>query len=68
MKRVLRWLLWIALAFLLYAIFNSPEQAASIIVNALQGIGRAIAGVFVFFDAMLNQVGGGEAAPTAPAG
>lgn len=63
MKRVLRWLLWIALAFLIYAIFYSPEQAADIIVSAIQGIGRAIGAVFAFFNAMLAELGADTAAP-----
>lgn len=63
MKRVLRWLLWIALIFLVYAIFYSPEQAADIIVDAIQGIGRAVGAVFAFFNAMLAELGSDSAAP-----
>lgn len=57
MRRLLRWLLWIALAFLLYAIFYSPEQAADIIVDAIEGLGRAVGAVFAFFNAMLVELG-----------
>jgi uncharacterized membrane protein len=58
LRRVLRVALWIFLIFLVYAIFNSPAQAADIVVSAFQGIGAAIASVFVFFDEVLRQSGG----------
>lgn len=57
MRRALKWLLWIALAFLVYAIFSSPEQAAEILVDAVEGIGRAFGGIFTFFEAMLSELG-----------
>ncbi len=63
MRRLLRWLLWIALAFLLYAIFYSPEQAAEIIVSAVEGLGRAVGAVFAFFNAMLVEVGADPVSP-----
>jgi succinate-acetate transporter protein len=64
-KRFLKWVLWIALAFLVYAIFRSPEQAASIIVGGFQGIGAAFGAIFAFFDALLQQTTG--TAPPEPA-
>jgi hypothetical protein len=61
-KRVLKWALWIFLIFLVYAIFNSPAQAASIVVNAFEGIGAAGGAVFAFFDEILRQTGDSAAA------
>ncbi|WP_336922010.1 hypothetical protein [Aquipuribacter sp. SD81] len=58
MRRVLKWALWIFVIFLVYAIFNSPAQAAGIVVSAFEGIGAAVGAVFAFFDEILRQSGG----------
>lgn len=67
MKRVLKWVLWIFLIFLLYSIFRSPEQAASIVVGGIEGIGSAFNAIFRFFDAVLSQTSG-TPAPTGTTG
>lgn len=54
-KRALRWLLWLSLAFLIYSIFRSPEQAAAIVVGGFEGIGAAFEAIFRFFDAILAE-------------
>ncbi|MFC5381982.1 hypothetical protein [Aquipuribacter nitratireducens] len=61
LRRVLKWAFWIFLVFLVYAIFNSPAQAAAIVVNAFEGIGAAGGAVFAFFDEVLRQSSGAPA-------
>jgi hypothetical protein len=41
-------------AFLLYAIFKSPDQAASIVRTAWSGIVDGLQAIGTFFDALLN--------------
>jgi ABC-type iron transport system FetAB permease component len=41
-------------AFLLYAIFKSPDQAASIVRTAWSGIADGLRAIGTFFDALLN--------------
>jgi len=60
-KKVLKWVLWLFLAFLVYSIFRSPEQAASLVVGGFQGIAAAFGAVFAFFDAILVQSGNAPA-------
>lgn len=54
--RWLRILGWIFLIFLIYAIFRSPEDAADIIVSAVQGIAALFAAIFTFFDAVIGEL------------
>jgi hypothetical protein len=51
--RARRFLLWFLIAFLIYAIFRSPDQAADIVRAAFEGIGEGLAGIGLFFDALL---------------
>ena len=55
LKKVLKWALWIFLVFLVYAIFQSPEQAAGIVVGGFEGIAAGFDAVFTFFDEVLQQ-------------
>lgn len=55
MKRALKWLLWLSLAFLIYSIFRSPEQAAAIVVGGFEGIASGFNAIFRFFDAILAE-------------
>jgi hypothetical protein len=54
--RWLRILGWIFLVFLIYAIFNSPQDAANIVVAAIEGIGALFGAVFAFFDAVIGEL------------
>lgn len=54
MPRARRVVLWIVVAFLLYAIFRSPDQAAGIVRSAIDGILAALAAIGEFFDALLT--------------
>lgn len=54
-RRILKWALWIFLIFLVYAIFRSPEQAASIVVGGIDGISAGLNAIFTFFDEVLRQ-------------
>lgn len=65
LKKVLKWALYIFLVFLVYAIFQSPAQAASIVVGGFEGIGAGFGAVFTFFDEVLRQTNG-SAPPPAP--
>ena len=56
-RKILKWVLWLFLAFLVYSIFRSPEQAAALVVGGFQGIGAGFGAVFAFFDAILAQTG-----------
>ncbi len=54
MPRAKKVLLWFVIAFLVYAIFQSPDQAADIVKSAFDGIVAAVRAVFQFFDALLR--------------
>jgi hypothetical protein len=47
-------LLWLVVAFFAYAIFKSPDQAASIVKSAWQGLLDGLAAIGNFFDALLS--------------
>jgi len=49
--------LWIFLIFLIYSIFRSPEDAANLVVSGVEGIGRGLGAIFIFFDAVLGRAG-----------
>jgi hypothetical protein len=44
---------WLLLAFFLYAVVKSPDQAASIVRSAWDGIAAGLQAVGRFFDALL---------------
>ncbi|MGN6299779.1 MAG: hypothetical protein ACTHN8_01635 [Angustibacter sp.] len=46
-------LLWIVIAFFVYAVFKSPDQAASIVKGGWAGLGDGARAVGNFFDALL---------------
>lgn len=54
MNKVKKVLWWIFIAFLIYAVFTSPDQAAGIIRTIWDIIVQAFNSLFVFFDALLN--------------
>ena len=47
-------LLWLVVAFCVYAIFKSPDQAANIVKAALNGLGDVLKAIGHFFDALLS--------------
>ena len=52
----LKTIAWVALvAFLVYAVFKSPDQAASIVRTAWNGVVDGLHSIGKFFDALLNQ-------------
>lgn len=57
LPRAVRVLLWLFLIFLIYSIFTSPEDAADLVVGGIEGIGRGLSAVFIFFDSVLGRVG-----------
>jgi hypothetical protein len=46
-------LLWFVVAFFVYAVFRSPDQAASLVRGAVDGLVGALGAVGAFFDALL---------------
>lgn len=55
MPRVRKILLWLLLAFFVYAIVTSPTQAADIVETAWDIILQAFRGIGGFFDALLDK-------------
>lgn len=53
MDRVKKVLWWIFIAFLIYAVFTSPDQAAGIIRTVIDIIVAAFNSLLRFFDALL---------------
>lgn len=51
--KVKKWLGWFLLAFCVYAVFKSPEQAANLVGGAFEGISAILSGIGRFFDALL---------------
>lgn len=52
----LKTIAWVAVvAFFIYAVFKSPDQAASIVHNAWNGVVDGLHSIGKFFDALLNQ-------------
>lgn len=51
--RARKLLVWFVLAFAVYALFRSPDQAAGIVRDAFTGIGNGLSSVGSFFDALL---------------
>ncbi|MFP5347565.1 MAG: hypothetical protein ACLGIA_11115 [Actinomycetes bacterium] len=54
MFRARRLILLILVAFAIYAILRSPDQAASIVRSAIDGIREALSAIGRFFDALLK--------------
>jgi hypothetical protein len=46
-------LFWFVVAFFVYAIFQSPDQAAGLVRGALDGLRGLLTAVGDFFDALL---------------
>jgi len=53
MAKLRKPVLWLLLAFFLYAVVKSPDQAASIVRSAWDGISEGLRSVGRFFDALL---------------
>ncbi len=53
MTRARKVLLWFLIAFAVYAVFRSPDQAADIVRSAFDGILSALSAIGAFFDALL---------------
>ena len=54
MSRAKKVLIWFLIAFAVYAIFKSPDQAAGIVAGAWDGIADAVQAIGRFFDALLG--------------
>ena len=54
MSRAKKVLIWFLIAFAVYAIFKSPDQAAGIVASAWDGIATAVQAIGRFFDALLG--------------
>lgn len=52
--KVKKWVGWFLLAFCVYAVFKSPEQAANLVRGAVDGIFAVFDGIGKFFDALLR--------------
>jgi hypothetical protein len=46
-------IIWLVVAFCVYAIFKSPDQAAGIVKTGANGIGSGVAAIGRFFNALL---------------
>ncbi len=51
-KKVLIWVFWI---FVVYALFTSPDQVATIIRNAWNTIVTALTSLGIFFDRVMGR-------------
>ena len=54
MTRTRRIILLIVLAFVIYAVVTSPNQAAGYVQTVFQWLAGAIRSVFTFFNALLH--------------
>ena len=54
MGRLKKPLIWLLVAFFVYAVFRSPDQAADIVRGAWDGIVSGLGSVAAFFDALLK--------------
>lgn len=54
MGRLKKALIWLLVAFFVYAVFRSPDQAASIVRAAWDGIVSGLGAIAAFFDALLR--------------
>jgi hypothetical protein len=46
-------LFWFVVAFFVYAIFQSPDQAAGLVRGAFDGLAQGVSAIGDFFDALL---------------
>lgn len=51
--RVKKYVVWFLVAFLVYAIFKSPDQAAAMVGGAFDGVVAVFNAIGRFFDALL---------------
>jgi hypothetical protein len=52
--RARKLLIWTLIAFGIYAVFRSPDQAAEIVRSGWDGIALGVSAVGQFFDALLT--------------
>jgi hypothetical protein len=52
--KVRRVLLWLIIAFAIYAVFNDPNHSAQVVGNAWDTLKQGISRVFDFFNALMN--------------
>lgn len=55
MKHVKKMLLWTVVAFFIYAVVRSPNQAANIVQGAWDIIVQGVSSIAAFFDNILNR-------------
>ncbi len=55
MSRVKRILLWVVLAFAVYAVLTSPDQAADIVKTSGSIVADGVTSIGSFFDALLGR-------------
>jgi hypothetical protein len=55
MQRVRKILLWVLVAFVAYAIFTSPDQAAEIVKTSGSILADGVRNIGSFFDALLGR-------------
>ncbi len=55
MTRSRRIVLFLVLAFVIYAIVVSPNQSADLVGRAVDALVRAVQAIFKFFDALLRR-------------
>ena len=55
MGRVKKILLWVLLAFAVYAVLTSPEQAADIVRTAWEILADGVRSIGSFFDSLLGR-------------
>lgn len=51
-KKIITWVFWI---FVLYAIFTSPDRAASLVMTVWEIIVNGFASIGIFFDRLLGR-------------
>lgn len=54
-KRIRTVLFWFVVAFFVYAVFQSPDQAAALVRGAFEGIMSGLRAIGDFFDALLAE-------------
>jgi hypothetical protein len=54
MGRFRKVVIWLLIAFFVYAVFRSPDQAANIVRTGWDGIVAALGSIAAFFDALLK--------------
>ncbi|MFI7586216.1 hypothetical protein ACIB24_03985 [Spongisporangium articulatum] len=54
MVKARRVLIWILLAFAIYAVFKSPNQSAEVVGNGWDQVKLGIGQIFDFFNSLMN--------------